>query len=87
MLGRQRTRTLDHPRREQIALYMQAPMNRAMHPQAPADVQHGLPIFERHEGHDIALHAPPPEPDEEELGIAQLPMVQTWLIIVQLLHN
>ena len=63
-------------------------MNKAMHPQAPADVQHWAPIFERQEGQELALHAPLDPPDEEEeLGIAQLPMVQTWLIIVQLLQS
>jgi hypothetical protein len=72
----------------QATAYMQGPMNKAMHPQAPADVQHWDPIFARHEGHELALHAPPDPPDEEaELGMAQLPMVQTWLIIVQLLQS
>jgi hypothetical protein len=69
---------------------MQAPMNRAMHPQAPADVQHALPIFVTQPGHALPVQVTPApdEPPEEELfGAAQLPTLHTWLTVVQLLHT
>jgi len=59
---------------------MQGPMNRAMHPHVPADVQHELPTLPAHGGHDDAVHAPPSDPDPLE---EQDPWVQTWLDVVQ----